>query len=77
MNKIAKALPSEGVNKKITGKDIAGARAGLALRRKRLGKERLIISEWNPKEKDYIYSIKEKYKQLIKDWVKAEKLWIK
>jgi len=49
MNKIAKALPSEGVNKKITGKDIAGARAGLALRRKRLEKEHLIISEWNPK----------------------------
>ena len=37
MNELAKRRSSEGVDKKITGRDIAGARAGLKMRRKPLG----------------------------------------
>ena len=77
MNEIAKRRPSEGIDKKITGRDIAGARAGLKMRRKPLKKEDIIESSWNHAERDYIYKIKDDYKEIIIDWVKGEKLWIK
>ncbi|MCP2518989.1 hypothetical protein NLD30_00910 [SCandidatus Aminicenantes bacterium Aminicenantia_JdfR_composite] len=77
MNEIAKRRPSEGIDKKITGRDIAGARAGLKMRRKPLEKEDIIESSWSHSEKDHIYKIKEDYKQIVTDWVKGEKLWIK
>lgn len=77
MNEIAKRRSSEGVDKKITGRDIAGARAGLKMRRKTLKKEDIIESSWSNAEGDYIYEIKEDYKQIVIDWVKGEKLWIK
>jgi len=77
MNEIAKRRPSEGIDKKITGRQIAGARGGLKLRRKPLNKEDIIESSWSRAERDYIYKIKEDYKQIVIDWVKDEKLWIK
>lgn len=77
MNEIAKRRTSEGIEKKITGRDIAGARAGLKMRRKPLKKEDIIESSWNKSERDYVYKIKEEYKQIVSDWVKGEKLWIK
>lgn len=77
MNEIAKRRPSEGIDKKITGRDIAGARAGLKMRRKPLGKEDIIESSWSHTERDYVYKIKADYKQIVLDWVKGEKLWIK
>jgi len=77
MNEIAKRRKSEGIDKKITGRDIAGARAGLKMRRKPLGKEDIIESSWNHSERDYVYKIKEGYKPIVADWVKGEKLWIK
>ncbi len=77
MNEIAKRRPSEGIDKKITGRQIAGARGGLKLRRKPLNKEDIIESSWSRTERDYIYKIKEDYKQIVIDWVKGEKLWIK
>lgn len=77
MNEIAKRRPSEGIEKKITGRDIAGARAGLRMRRKPLKKEDIIESSWSNGERDYVYKIKEEYKQIVTDWVKGEKLWIK
>lgn len=77
MNEIAKRKPSEGIDKKITGRDIAGARAGLKMRRKLLGKEDIIESSWSRAERDYVYKIKEEYKNIVADWVKSEKLWIK
>ena len=77
MNEIAKRRPSEGIDKEITGRDIAGARAGLKMRRKPLNKEDIIESSWSHAEKDYIYKIKDYYKQIVIDWVKGEKLWIK
>ncbi|OFV68859.1 MAG: hypothetical protein SCAL_000535 [Candidatus Syntrophoarchaeum caldarius] len=77
MNEITKRRPSEGIDKKITGKDIAGARAGLKMRRKPLKKEDIIESSWSRVERDYIYRIKGDYKQTVIDWVKGEKLWIK
>ena len=77
MNEIAKRRPSEGIDKKITGKDIAGARAGLKMRRKPLKKEDIIESSWSHAEKDYIYKIKDDYKQIVIDWIKSENLWIK
>ncbi len=77
MNEIAKRRPEEGIDKKITGYDIAGARAGLKMRRKPLGKEDIIESDWDSSIGDYVYKIKESYKQIVKDWVKSENLWIK
>jgi len=77
MNEIVKRRPSEGIDKKITGRDIAGARAGLKMRRKPLKKEDIIESSWSHAERDYIYKIKGDYKQIVIDWVKGEKLWIK
>jgi hypothetical protein len=77
MNEIAKRRPLEGIDKKITGRDIAGARAGLKMRRKPLGKEDIIESSWNPAERDYVYNIKDDYKQIVTEWVEGEKLWVK
>jgi len=77
MNEIAKRRPTEGIDKKITGRDIAGARAGLKMRRKPLKKEDVIESSWSPGERDYVYRIKDDYKQIVLNWVKEEKLWIK
>lgn len=77
MNKIAKKYPSEGVDKKISGRDIAGARAGLKMRRKPLRKEDIIEDAWSHTEKTYVYKIKDDYKQIVIDWVKGENLWIK
>ena len=77
MNEIAKRRPSEGIDKEITGRDIAGARAGLKMRRKPLKKEDIIESSWSHAEKERVYKIKDDYKQIVIDWVKGEKLWIK
>ena len=77
MNEIAKRRPQEGVDKKITGREIAGARAGLKMRRSPLKKEDIIESSWSPVERDHVYKIKEAYKTIVLDWVKNEKLWIK
>jgi len=77
MNEIAKRKPSEGIDKKITGRSIAGARAGLKMRRKSLEKEDIIESSWSRAERDYVYEIKDEYKHILVDWVKSEKLWIK
>ena len=77
MNEIAKRKPSEGIDKKITGRQIAGARGGLKLRRKPLKKEDIIESSWSHAERDYVYKIKEDYKHIVADWVKSENLWIK
>jgi hypothetical protein len=77
MNEIAKRRQSEGIAKKITGRELAGARAGLKMRRTRLKKEDIIECSWSSSEHDYIYNIKNDYKELITDWVKKENLWIK
>jgi len=77
MNEIAKRKPSERIDKKITGRSIAGARAGLKMRRKPLGKEDIIESSWNHAEQDYVYEIKDEYKYIVVDWVKSKNLWIK
>ncbi|RLJ05213.1 MAG: hypothetical protein DRP14_02260, partial [Candidatus Aenigmatarchaeota archaeon] len=69
--------PHEGVDKKITGREIAGARASLKMRRSSLKKEDIIESSWSPVEHDHVYKIKEAYKTIVLDWVKNEKLWIK
>ena len=54
MNGIAKRRPNEGIDKKITGLGMAGARAGLKMRRKYLGKEDIIESDWDNQVGDYI-----------------------
>ena len=77
MNEIAKRRPSEGIDKKLTGRSMGGARAGLKMRRKPLNKEDIIESSWSHAERDYIYKIKDDYKQIVIDWVKGEELWIK
>ena len=77
MSEIAKRKPSEGIDKKMTGYSIAGARAGLKMRRKPIGKEDIIESSWSSAERDYVYKIKKEYKHIVTDWVKSENLWIK
>jgi len=47
------------------------------LRRKSLKKEDIIESSWSNDERVNVYKIKEEYKQIVSDWVKSEKLWIK
>ena len=47
------------------------------MRRKPLKKEDIIESSWSHAERDYIYKIKDDYKEIIIEWVKGEKLWIK
>lgn len=77
MNEIAKRRPSEGIDEKITGQAIAGARSGLTKRRIALKKEDIIESSRKPSERDYVYGIKSDSKQIVLDWVKEEGLWIK
>jgi hypothetical protein len=77
MNEIAKRRASEGIDKKITNRDIAGARAGLKMRREPLKKEDIIESSWSHSEGDRVYRIKNAYKHIVVKWVKGEKLWIK
>ena len=71
MNEIVHRTPSLGINKELTGRQIAGTRAGMTANRKRLKKERIII------EKNWWYKIRENYKQTVIDWAKTEGLWIK
>jgi hypothetical protein len=77
MNRIAKLRPAENIEKDVTGRHIAGARSGLANARKNQGKEDIIESSWSPQERDYIYKIKDDYKQTVMEWVKQENLWIR
>lgn len=77
MNEIVKRRPTEGIDKKVTGLSIAGARAGLKMRRKPLGKEDIIDSSKNPAGPGKVYKIQDEYKQTVIDWVKGENLWIK
>ena len=77
MNEISKRRPSEGIDKKIAGGGIAGARAGLTMRRKSLKKEDMIESSWSHGERDNVYKVKEVYKPIVTDWVKDQRLWIK
>lgn len=77
MNRIAKLRPAENIEKDVTGRHIAGARSGLAKARKNQGKEDIIESSWSPQERDYIYKIKDDYKQTVMEWVKQENLWIR
>lgn len=76
MNKIAKLRPAENIEKEVTGRHIAGAKSGLTKGRKTQGKEDIIESSWSPQERDYIYKIKDDYKQTVMEWVKEENLWI-
>lgn len=76
MNEIAKKRSSEEIDKKITGRDIAGARAGLKMRRSSINKEDIINSHWEDSVKDYVYVIKPQYKQIVVEWIKKENLWI-
>ena len=77
MNEIAKRRPLEGIKEKITGRQIAGARAGLKMRRKPLKKEDILESSWSSDDRDYVYKIKDEYKQIILEWIKNQNLWIK
>ena len=77
MNEIANRRPSEGIDEKITGQTIGGARGGLSKGLIALKKEDIIESSWEPSERDYVYGIKGDYKQIVIDWVKEEGLWVK
>ncbi len=76
MNNIAKKKPKESIEKEITGYDIAGARAGLKMRRKPLKKEDIIFTKWDSSLDDHIYKLKPQYKTVILEWVKKEDLLI-
>ncbi len=77
MSEIAKKKTSEGIDKTITMFDIAGARAGLKMRRKPLKKEDIIDAQWSSPEKDHVYKIKKDYKEMVAKWVKDEGLWVR
>ena len=46
------------------------------MRRKPLNKEAVIESSWNNEARDFIYKVKDKYKETIINWVKKENLLI-
>lgn len=77
MNEIVKRKKISDIDTKITGKQVGGAKGGIKLKCKYLGKEDIIEREWSPTERSYTLKIKEDYKQTVIDWVKGEKLWIK
>jgi len=77
MNEIARNRPSEEVTKEIDGYGIAGARSGLAMRRKPLNKEDIIDSYWDKTKRDHVYRIKQQYVQAVTDWTRNNNLWIK
>jgi hypothetical protein len=77
MNEIAKRRPSEGIDKKLTGRDFGGARAGMTLRRKPLGKEDIVEFALSLTDKLYYFKIKKDYKQIVTEWVRSENLWVK
>jgi predicted type IV restriction endonuclease len=76
MSQIAEKYKSNGIKEVISGKDIAGARSGLTRRAKYLGKEAILLSSVNTDDGEFIYKIKDIYKQIIIDWAKSENLWI-
>jgi predicted type IV restriction endonuclease len=69
MSEIAMGMPSLGVTKILTGRDIAGARSGLKMRRKPLQKEDIIESSWSKPQNDYTYRIRDDYFTTVKSWV--------
>lgn len=81
MNKIAKERPDEGIEKVVSGTQIAGARAGLKMRRRpprrEDTKENIVWSEWDDNAGDYVYWLESRYKDEVIEWVKKEGLWIK
>lgn len=72
MNEIAKKC---GIEDNITYKHVRGAKGGIKLRCKNMGKEDIVERKLDSEKR--MLKIKERYKQLIVDWVKNEKLWIK
>ena len=76
MTQIAEKKPGEGIKKKITGLSIAGARAGLKMRRKNLKKEDIIDSKWDESVRELTYRIKPEYKSAVEEWVKKEGLML-
>jgi len=77
MNEIANRRPSDGIDEKIIGRTIGGARSGLRKRLIALKKEDIIESSRKPSERDYVYGIKGDYKQIVLDLVKEKGLWVK
>lgn len=77
MNEIVKRKKIPDIDSKITGKQIRGAKGGIKLKCRYLGKEDIIEREWSPSERLHTLKIKDDYKQIVIDWVKSEKLWIK
>jgi hypothetical protein len=76
MNDIAKKKSFLGIEKELSEKEIAGSRAGLKIKIKSLGKEDFIEGYWDKSVKDYMYKIKDEYKNIILEWVKSENLEI-
>lgn len=74
MEQITSERPSEGIDKKITGYSIAGARAGLKMRRKHLKKEDIIDSERDDSVGELVYRIRREYKSTIVEWARKERL---
>jgi hypothetical protein len=72
MNQVAEKSPKIEIEKKITGYGIAGARAGLKMRRNPLKKEDIIDSKWNDEVGDYVYRIKPQYKNNVTEWVRKQ-----
>lgn len=70
MTRVSTLIPEIAEDKKFTGYTIAGVRAGFKMRRDRDGMENIII------EKDRNYSLQERYKQIVKDWVKSKNLTV-
>ncbi|EKF86935.1 DUF262 domain-containing protein [Methanobacterium formicicum] len=73
MNKISKCK-FENVTKEIDGLTIAGVKSGLTARRKGLGKEDII--EAKDIKGIIYYSIREKYIDIIREWITNEDLMI-
>ncbi len=70
ITRVSTLIPEIADDKKFTGQTIAGIRAGFKMRRDRHSMEDIII------QKNYNYSLKERYKQIVKDWVSSKNLTV-
>ena len=70
MTRVATLIPEISDDKKFTGYTIAGTRAGFKMRRDRDGMEDIIVEE------HHNYRLKDRYIQIVKDWVSSKGLMV-
>jgi predicted type IV restriction endonuclease len=74
MSQIAVSKSIKNIKDVIGGRDIAGATSGLTKKARQWGNEGIIMSSYSKDDKDYVYEIKNDYKQIVINWAKDESI---